>query len=177
MVGQAPCALAAAVLVASLTAGCAHASGGPSNTGLSSPGHVTAAHREYVGCTQVFCTVRAQMKTRPTEIIPTGDGSLYVTGITWRGWGTGTAAGSGTAHADNCNPNCAQGTYHEYPATITLTDPKPWRADMAYSRETVSVPGIPYRVTFRSGLVPGSSQSPPPVVVTRPPTPGPVSTA
>lgn len=112
------------------------------------------------------------MKPQPTMMTPSGDGSLYVTGITWQGWGTGSATGTGTAHADNCNPNCAQGTYHQYPGTITLTSPKPWRGKMAYGRETVSVPAIQDRVTFRTGLLPGRSSPP---VVTPQPAPGPVS--
>jgi hypothetical protein len=122
----------------------------------------------------VFCTARGQMKARPVMMTTSGDGSLYVTGITWRDWATGTAAGAGTAHADDCTPNCAQGTYREFPATITLTSPRPWRGDMAYSRETVSVPAIHDQVTFRTGPLPIPGLSWPPVV-TQPPAPGPVS--
>ena len=113
------------------------------------------------------------MKARPTLITASADGSLYLTGITWHGWGTSTAIGTGTAHADNCKPNCAQGMFTTYPATITLTHPRPWRGDMAYTRETVSVPGIHDRVTFSTGLVPGSVPSPPPVA--QPTAPGPIS--
>ncbi len=166
--------VAAVVLVAGLVAGCGGRTGEVSpGRGPSSPARPgAAARREYVACTQVFCTGRGQMKPRPTMMTPSGDGSLYVTGITWQGWGTGTATGTGTAHADNCNPNCAQGTYHQYPGTITLTSPKPWRGKMAYSRETVSVPAIQDRVTFRTGLLPGRSSPP---VVTPQPAPGPVS--
>jgi hypothetical protein len=173
---QAPRAVAAAVLVAGLAAGCGHASGTSTHPGPSShAGYVAIAHRVYVACTEVFCTMRAQMKTLPTEILTSADGSFYVNGIIWRRWGTGIATGTGTTHANNCKPNCAQGTYHEYPGTIMLTDPNPWRGDMAYTRETVSVPAIHYRFTLRTGLVPGS-RTPPPLVVTQPPTPGPVST-
>ena len=167
---------AVAVLAACLAAGCgAHASGASPHRGPPShAGPGAAAQRKYVACTQVFCTARGQMKAQPSMMTPSGDGSLYVTGITWRGWGTGTAAGTGTAHADNCTPNCAQGTYRESPATITLTSPRRWRGDMAYSREMVSVPAIHDRVTFRTGLLPVPVPSSPPVV-TQPPAPGPVS--
>lgn len=131
------------------------------------------------GCAARVCCLYAGVlhRTRADEgpagdDDPVGGWQPYFTGITWRGWGTGTATGTGTAHADNCKPNCAQGTYHQYPGTITLTGPKPWRGEMAYSREAVSVPAIQDRVTFRIGLLPGGS-SPPPVAP--PPTPGPVS--
>ena len=91
------------------------------------------------------------------------DGSLYVTAIIWRGWGTGEAVGTGTAHVDNCKPDCARGTFYQHPATITLTGPKLWRGDEAYSRERISVPGIGDQVTFRTGLVPVPGLSSPPV--------------
>ena len=163
MAGQAPRAVAAAVLVAGLTAGCGYTSGASAHPGSSShAGHVATAHRIYVACTEVFCTVRAQMKTLPAEILTSADGSLYVDGIIWLGWGTGIATGTGTAHANNCKPNCAQGTYHAYPATIMLTDPNLWRGDTAYTRETVSIPAIHYRFTLRTGLVPGSRPPAPP---------------
>jgi hypothetical protein len=132
--------------------------------------------RQYVACIEVSCTVRAQMKTRPALITPSGDGSLYVTGITWRGWDTSTAIGTGTAHANNCTPNCAQGTFANHPATITLTSPRYWHGDMAYTRETVHIPAIHDRFTLRTGLLPGPRPSSPPVV-TQPTTPGPVSTS
>jgi hypothetical protein len=135
---------------------------------------VAAAHREYVVCTTALCTPRAPMKTRPTALFPSGDGSLYFNGITWRGWGTGTATGTGTAHANNCQPDCAQGTFSAYPATITLTDPKPWRGEMAYTQETVNVAAIHDRATFSTGVVPAPVPTSPPVV-TQPPAPGPVS--
>lgn len=175
MAGQVPRAVAAAVMVAGLAAGCGHASGASTHPGPSSPaGYMAIAHRVYVACTEVFCTMRAQMKTLPTEILTSADGSFYVNGIIWRGWGTGTATGTGTTHANNCKPNCAQGTYHEYSATIMLTDPNPWRGDMAYTREKVSVPAIHYRFTLRTGLVPGS-RHPRRLWLTQSPMPGPVS--
>ena len=160
---------AAAVLVAGLLAGCALTGGASRHLGLpSDAGRRAAPQREYVACTEAFCRAHGQMKARPAVITAAVDGSLYVTAIIWRGWGTGDAVGTGTAHADNCKPDCARGTFYEYPATITFTGPKPWRGDMAYSRERISVPGIHDRVTFSVGLVPAPATVPgparPPVV-------------
>jgi len=182
VVGQALRAVAA-VLVASVVAACAQASvpsnhGGPSShVGPSSNvGHAAAAPREYVVCTTALCTVRPQMETRPTAIYPSGDGSFWFSGITWRGWGTATATGTATAHANNCQPDCAQGTFSAYPGTITLTDPKPWHGEMAYTQETVNVPAIHDQATFSTGTVPAPVPTPSPPIVTQPPSPGPVST-
>lgn len=52
------------------------------------------------------------METEPTQIVTTGDGSGYVKDLVWSGWGQATARGTGLLEIDNCNPNCAQGTYH-----------------------------------------------------------------
>jgi hypothetical protein len=113
------------------------------------------------------------MQARPTTMYLSADGSLFVKGITWRGWGSGAATGTGTAWADDCKPNCAQGTFHKHPATIVLSDPKPWHHKMAYSRQIDSVPAIGWRYTFARGLLPSTV---PPAAVTAPPAPGPIST-
>jgi hypothetical protein len=129
----------------------------------------------YVTCTQPAdgCTVVSQMKSQPTAMNLSGDGTLYVQGITWRGWGTATATGTGTASLDNCKPNCAQGSYAKHPATLVLSDPRSWHGKMAYSRQTDSVPAAGWHFIFAHGLLPGVT---PPAVVTTPPAPGPVST-
>lgn len=67
------------------------------------------------------------------------DGSVSVGRIVWRGWGSGRAVGSGTAKVDTCIPNCAQGSYDYYPASIVLTDPKAWAGWLVYSSAPDSV--------------------------------------
>jgi hypothetical protein len=112
--------------------------------------------REYVACTTpaVTCAHGRGMQVRPTSMGLSADGSLYVTGIRWHGWGTGKATGTGTAHADNCDPNCAQGSYRTHPATIVFTTPKPWDGKLAYAKVTESVPAIKWHYTFTQGLIP-----------------------
>jgi hypothetical protein len=114
------------------------------------------AAREYVACTTpaITCADGRGMQVRPTSMGFSADGSLYVTGIRWHGWGTGKATGTGTAHADNCEPNCAQGSFSTHPATIVFTTPKPWHGKLAYARVTESVPAIKWRYTFSHGLIP-----------------------
>ena len=41
----------------------------------------------------------------------TGDGTAYVTAIRWRRWNQPQAYGTGVAHLDNCEPDCAEGTF------------------------------------------------------------------
>jgi hypothetical protein len=98
----------------------------------------------------------SQMKTEPAQIVTTGDGSGYLKSLTWSGWGTATAQGTGTLEVDNCTPNCAQGTFTGYPATVTLTNPTAYgNGNQAYADMTVSAPTSPYQPdAFDSGLVP-----------------------
>ena len=96
------------------------------------------------------------MKVQPTQIVTTGDGSGYVKDITWSGWGNAAATGIGTLEADNCTPNCAQGTYTGYPATVTASGLSPYDSNAeAYSEMVITAPTSPYPPeTFSTGLVP-----------------------
>lgn len=96
------------------------------------------------------------MKTEPTQIVTTGDGSGYVKNLTWSGWGNARAVGAGVLELDNCKPSCAQGTFTGYPATITLSGLTPFgNGKHAYSVMTISAPAAPPTLTtFTTGLVP-----------------------
>jgi serine/threonine-protein kinase len=97
-----------------------------------------------------------QMRTEPVQIVTTGDGSGFLKDLTWSGWGQPTAQGTGLLEVDNCTPNCAQGTYTGYHATVTLTRLTPYgHGNEAYADMTVTAPGSPYQPDhFTSGLVP-----------------------
>jgi len=138
----------------------------------------SSAPREYVVCSSPVdgCTDGGQMLPRPSTMLLSGDGSLSVTAISWRGWRTATATASGTAHSDNCKPSCARGTYSRHPATIIVSDPKSWHGKLAYSRATSTVPAIGWHDTITHGLVPAASAPAPSSATTPPPAPGPVST-
>ena len=52
-----------------------------------------------------------------------GDGTTGLWDMTWTSW-TGTeAVGTGTEKLDDCNPNCAAGTLHAVPVTVTFSKP------------------------------------------------------
>jgi Protein kinase domain len=96
------------------------------------------------------------MKTEPAQIVTTGDGSGFLKGLTWSGWGTATAQGAGLLEIDNCVPNCAQGTFTGYQATVTLSGLTPYGdGDEAYADMTIIAPGSPApQESFSTGLVP-----------------------
>ena len=58
---------------------------------------------------------------RPRQLDVAGDGSFYVRSVTWTSWGPHTATGRGVAGRDNCSPDCARGTFHYAPVSITLS--------------------------------------------------------
>jgi serine/threonine protein kinase len=134
------------------------ASASPSSAGQTTP--VTVPLSQVKVCTfpTDTCTSAnpAQMKTEPAQIVTTGDGSGYLKNLTWSGWGQPTAQGTGVLEVDNCTPNCAQGTYTGYPATVTLTGLTPYgNGNDAYANMTVSAPTSPYQPQpFTRGLVP-----------------------
>jgi hypothetical protein len=111
----------------------------------------------------------------PATVYISGDGSLWAKDIIWTGWGSPEATGHGTAEADDCQPDCAEGTYSAHAVTITLSDPDPWHHDLVYTRASYSIPSLGQHETFRQGLLPGPAPSFPPLASTAPPAPGPVS--
>jgi hypothetical protein len=114
----------------------------------------------YVVCTSTAGICReSTMQTEPHAMYLSSDGSLYLVHIAWAHWGTAAATGKGTAEANNCGPNCANGTFHAHPATITVSDPRTWHGILAYTRVSVSVPAIRDSYTVTSGLIPGAAPS------------------
>jgi len=113
-----------------------------------------AAPAVTVCITPVVTCNSSELKTEPKTLLLSGDGSVFATAITWSGWGTGTAQGTGTLKVDNCNPNCAQGTLTGYPATITLTALTPFQGGQAYGSMTISAPSDSYSRTYATNLVP-----------------------
>ena len=67
----------------------------------------------------------------------------------------GVLAGAGTLELNNCTPNCAQGTYTGYPATVTLDGLKPYGTGLeAYSTIVVQSPSSNTTYTYTPGTVP-----------------------
>jgi hypothetical protein len=62
---------------------------------------------------------------RPASIVVAcGDGNFYLTGLHWTSWSRTGAAGTATAHQNDCTPYCAAGRFHTYRAAVTLSKPR-----------------------------------------------------
>ena len=131
------------------------AGAGGSSSASASPSMVSAA----------VCTVPADgcaqsggsqyMEAKPTKITVSGDGSGYVDGLSWTDWGTPRATATGSLHVDDCNPNCAQGTFTAYPATVTLAGLKGYQGGMSgYSTIVVQSPAANLTYTYTKDTVP-----------------------
>ncbi|HTA32769.1 MAG TPA: hypothetical protein VK721_05035 [Solirubrobacteraceae bacterium] len=79
-----------------------------------------------------LAAVLREPRVRPAEIVFAADGNWNVTGLSWRGWGTGVARSDGTSHVNDCIPNCAQGTVALVPARIALWSPGRLRGRTIY---------------------------------------------
>jgi hypothetical protein len=138
--GPAATPVAAASSAAARTA-TASASATPPATVSATPAAVAA---DVTVCVSPVVSCSGQMRTEPAQVLVSADGSGYVHDLTWSGWGGATARGAGTLEVDNCSPNCAQGTYTGYPATVTLSRLTPYGSGRrAYADMVISVPAAP----------------------------------
>jgi hypothetical protein len=98
-------------------------------------------------------------KHEPAELLMSGDGSLFAKDLTWSAWGTATATGHGIAEANNCQPDCAEGTLSAHTVTIVLSRPVRWHADMVYSRASFSISSLHDHGSLSTGLIPRPAPS------------------
>lgn len=60
---------------------------------------------------------------RPTSIVlACADDGIRVEDASWTNWMDTTANGAGTIWENDCTPSCADGIFHQYPASLTLSD-------------------------------------------------------
>jgi hypothetical protein len=89
-------------------------------------------------------------QVRPTSIIfACADGAYQLTEISWTRWTDEQAVGTATEDANDCVPNCAQGTFHHRPVSVVLSSPRALADGSAgyYTQATISRgPGEPARV-------------------------------
>jgi hypothetical protein len=63
-------------------------------------------------------------EVRPGKLmIACADGNLYIGNITWSSWGTEEALGEGTLSRNQCDPNCAEGTFEHTKVSVRLWAP------------------------------------------------------
>jgi hypothetical protein len=64
-------------------------------------------------------------KFKPSTVIVTcADANFRVRGISWSSWTGQEATGRGTALVNDCDPNCAAGTFRRYPIRLRAFRPR-----------------------------------------------------
>jgi hypothetical protein len=107
------------------------------------------------GCTQPGAS--QYMEVKPKEITTSGDGSGFVTNLVWSNWGAPHATATGVMKLNDCTPNCAEGKYTSYPATVTLAGLTPYGTDLeAYSTIVVESDAANTTETYTKDTVPTS---------------------
>jgi hypothetical protein len=60
-------------------------------------------------------------KVKPSRILfACGDGNYYATSLRWSSWATRKAQGRGVFHFNDCDPDCAGGTFHRRAGDIVV---------------------------------------------------------
>lgn len=127
----------------------------PSNTTLVTQTPVAPPTNVTVCITPAVTCTASEMKTEPTSIVLSGDGSTFVRHLTWTGWGESAAQGTGTLESDNCKPSCAKGSLNAYQATISLSDLTSYgNGKHAYADMLVNAPAAAYASNDYQNLVP-----------------------
>jgi hypothetical protein len=85
------------------------------------------------------------LQVRPYQIVNTGDGSGVLSGaslrhgkLRWSVWNGSEGLGRGDDWLDDCNPDCARGTFHAYPANIKVFRPRTLGGYYVFTRMTIT---------------------------------------
>ena len=64
-------------------------------------------------------------RVRPHSIlVACGDGNFFLRHMRWSHWTQRSAAGGGTGHQNDCDPDCAHGHFHRYRVAVRLSRPR-----------------------------------------------------
>jgi hypothetical protein len=106
------------------TAGHASARAGAAPVAFLS--HVKKTVRAQAGAKPVVFDCLNHAVTEPGSYILTcADYGSFLAHLSWTGWTSTQATATGVHELNDCTPNCAEGKFCDYPATITFWRPEP----------------------------------------------------
>jgi hypothetical protein len=95
---------------------------------------------------RVFVSPCGDALVRPKRIVFTcADAGLRIARIHWRTWGGPVATGDGVLEVNDCNPFCAAGHFHFYPARVQLRHRQRCGRGARYRLATVTGRGLTRR--------------------------------
>jgi len=78
-------------------------------------------------------------EVRPvTIVLACGDGAALAKKLVWTSWTSTRAEATGTVSQDNCQPDCARGTFIPYAASLILTERTAAGGREFFTRVTIS---------------------------------------
>jgi hypothetical protein len=80
----------------------------------------------------------ADIAYRPKILLVAGEGSFFVEKMQWSTWTERAARGHGIGAQDDCDPGCADGTFHRAPARIRLWRPRRRCGHEVWTRMTLT---------------------------------------
>ena len=77
-------------------------------------------------------------RVKPAQIVlACGDGNAMAEYLTWAKWDDRSATATGSLKQNDCNPDCANGSFHTYPARFTLSETVPVAGRNYFTRVTI----------------------------------------
>lgn len=107
------------------------------------PGTSGATYTVLSTATLTACDGSA-VSTPAMYVLACADGGRFLDGLHWSAWNAPTSTASGTLLANNCTPNCADGSFVSYPATVSVSGLTGGR----YTHMQVDAPGGPFDYTI-----------------------------
>lgn len=130
-------ALSASALIAVCVPFAAHASTAHEATGET--------HASAVPSVAVYdCSNQPEVRPRTFDLFC--DGSAAFTRLSWNTWNASIATATGVLYLDNCEPNCAYGTWSHRTVDLVFWRSEPvkgYPGERGYSQMTVLYPGQP----------------------------------
>ena len=66
-------------------------------------------------------------------VLACADANTYFNAVHWTSWTSRSATATATLVQNNCAPTCAAGEFVQYPAKLTLSQPKPTKLGRLFS--------------------------------------------
>lgn len=108
-------------------------SGAPTTAGTAVTTRVLVSEATLTTCD------RSTVSTPATYLLACADGGVFLDALHWSAWNSPTATASGSLWENDCTPNCADGHYHSYPASVTVSA----LSGNRYTRMHVDAPRAP----------------------------------
>ena len=96
-----------------------------------------------------LCTQKAAVAPA-SWTLACGDGNYWLSGLRWHGWGAASATATGTAHQNDCTPNCAAGHFRTVAVSVAVSGTLRCGTWRQYARLVVRYPAgtpAPFRPT------------------------------